>query len=342
MRTNERSTFGRFSLRKLGILLLVVALAASAGCTGVLDGGGSGGGDPIEHVPADQNAVIEIDADVIGDETTWRLLAAGNEEDSDVPTEAELDAAFAFVESEAGLDPRDVETVLLFGQTDEAVQNVDDPVDAAQGDDERVAFIVETDWSQEDVSAALENASESTLTEASYGPQEGVLYRVTESDDDDPTYLGVLGGGTFVFGDEASVRASLDTEYDGADSLSGDLRDAYENTRDGLVSMAVVLPEEQQGAAGAQVGEFNAMTGVYYTDGSTVGFEGRLAMGAESDAQELSQGLSILLSTYQTDETLDERTRQLLEGVEISQDGSDVVLTFESDVETLIELSESS
>lgn len=341
MRYLDRSPFGRVSVRKLGILLLVVALAASAGCTAVLDDGEGGSSDPIENVPADQNVLLEVDADVIGDETTWQLLAAGNEEESDVPTESELDDVFAVAETEAGLDPRNVERVLLFGQTDEAVQDVDDPVEAAQSDDERVGVIVETDWQRENVTRALDELSESTLTEASYDPQEGVLYRVTESDDDDPAYLGALGGGTFVFGDEASVRASLDTEYDGADSLSGDLRDAYENTRDGLVTMATVLPEEQQDSASSQVGEFNAMTGVYYTDGSTVGLEGRLAMGSDSDARQLSQGLSVGLAGFQNDDSLDPQTRQLLENVEISQDGSDVVLTAEADVETLIEASES-
>lgn len=337
----ERSAFGRVSVRKLGILLLVATLAVSAGCTGVLDDGGSSGGDPIDNVPADQNVLVEVDADVLDDETTWQLLAAGNEEDSDVPTETELETAFAVVEAQAGLDPGDVERVLLFGQTDEALQNVDDPVDAAQGDDERVGFIVETDWQQENVTAALEEAGESTLTEASYEPQPGVLYQVGESDDDDPAYLGALGGGTFVFGDEASVRASLDTEYDGADSLSGDLRDAYDDTRDGLVTMAMVLPEEQQDSASSQVGEFDALTAVYYTDGSSVGLEARLAMGSESDANELSQGGSMLLSTYQNDDSLDAGARQLIENVEISQDGSDVVLTFDSDVDALIEASES-
>lgn len=338
MRTRERSTFGRVSVRNLGILLLVGALAASAGCIGVLDDGG--GDDPIEHVPADQNAVVEVDADVIGDETTWQLLAAGNEEESEVPTEAELDDVFASAEAEAGLDPRDVERVLLFGQTDEAVQDVDDPVEAAQGDDERVGFVVETDWQRENVSRALEELGETTLTEASYDPQQGVLYRVTESDDD-PAYLGALGGGTFVFGDEASVRGSLDTEYAGADSLGGDLRDAYENTRDGLVTVAVALPEEQQGSTGSELGEFNAMTGVYYTDGGTVGVEGRLALGSESDAREISGGLTMRLAGYQDDPALDERTRRLLGNVEFSQDGSDVVVTYESAVETLIEAAES-
>jgi hypothetical protein len=105
--------------------------------------------------------------------------------------------------------------------------------------------------------------------------------------------------------------------------------------------MAVTLPEDQQGSAATQAGEFDALTGVDDTDDGTVGVEARLATGSEDDARQLSGGLSTGLARFQGDDSLDAGARQLLDSVEISQDGSDVVLTFESDVETLLELSES-
>jgi len=335
MSIRQRSTSGRLPLRKLGIVLLVLTLAVGAGCTSVLDDGGSGGdANLVENVPAEQNVLIEGDMDLLSDETTQRLFEESGSDGEDSPSQSEMQAGFAYVEAETGLDPRDVKRVMIFGQTDE-VTDVQNPTDTS-GENERVGILVSTDWSEDEITQAFQETSESSLEAQSYGAQEGVLYRVVESgsSQDDPAYLGVLGSGTFVIGDEAAVRSSLDTEYDGATSLSGDLLDAYENTRDGYVSAAVLVPE---GDRSSQMGEMRAMTGVYYTDGNSVGLEGRIIMGSEEEAKQLQQLVSFGMMSMQDDP----ETAQLLENLDVAQDGSDVTFTYESDVETLLEASES-
>lgn len=333
MTSHDVSTSGWLSVRKLGILLLVLSLAVGAGCTGVLDDGSSGNANLVDNVPEDQNVLVEVDMDLLEDDTTQRLFEQSGDESEEAPSQADVQAAFAYVEAETGLDPADVQRVLVFGQSDE-VTDVQNPTETAGGN-ERVGILVSTDWSQTDVTAAFQNASESSLEEQSYDAQDGVFYRLTGGEtDDDPSYLGVLGDGTFIVGDETSVRASLDTEYAGASSLSGDLRDAYENTRDGHVSAAVLIPEEDRST---QLGEMRAMTGVYYTTGDTVGFEGRLVTDSSDTAEGMKNGLDVMLAGVGDDPQMQE----LLNNLEISQSGSDVTFTYESDVETLLENAES-
>lgn len=337
MSSRERSTSGRLPLRKLGIVLLVLTLAVGAGCTSVLDDGGSSSGDAnlVENVPENQNVLIEVNMSLLSDDTTQRLLQEGEDQSDGAPSESEMEAAFSYVEAETGLDPRDVDRVMIFSQTDD-VQNVDDPTEAADEQDERVGILASTSWSQEDVTAAFQNASESALTEVDYAAQDGVLYRVEENEsDDDPSYLGVLGDGTFVLGDERSVRASLDTEYDGAASLSGDLLDAYENSRDGYVTAAVLVPEEDRSAS--QMGTARAMTGVYYTNGSDVGVETRLVMDSADNAEQIAQALEFRLQGMEDSAEYGD----LVQNLEIDNDGSDVTVTYESDVDTLLENADS-
>lgn len=350
MNVRERSTFDRLSVRKAGILLLVFALATGAGCAGVLDDGGSGGDDLVDNVPADQNVLIEVDADLFTDDTTRQLLEGGSEQRADAPNETQVQAAATLVENETGLDPRDVERVLLFGQSDEVqdaqdvrdVEDVEDSVDAAQGENDRFGVLVATDWSQENVTAAFQDATGSALAEASYDAQDGVLYRLSDDDPgDEPIYVGALGDGRIVLGDEPAVRASLDTEYAGADSLSGDLRDAYESTRDGYLSVAVSVPQEGQNGTAAEFGELRAMTAVYYADDGTVGLEGRMVLGSASDAQQFDRAIGGLLTSFRNGSSMDPETQQLLENVAVSQDGTDVVFTYESDLQELIEAAES-
>lgn len=322
---------GRSTLRKLGIVLLVLALAAGAGCSGIT-GGDGGGGDAnlLENVPQEQNVLIEIDMDLLTDDTTQQLMQEGGDE-GEAPSEQDLDEGFSEIEEETGLDPRDVHRVLVFGQTDD----VADPM-ASSGANEQVGILVSTDWSVEELNEAFQGEGDSELEEQDY-EESGVFYRVSDEGDDDPTYLGVLGGGTYVLGDEASVRASLDTEYAGAGPLDGELVDAYESTSDGLVTMAMLMPQDEQVGGTSQFGEIRAFTGVYYTSGSDVGLEGRLIFASADDAQQFQQLVQFAMMGAQDDPELAE----LMNNLDVSQDGTDVTFTFESDVETLVEASDS-
>lgn len=329
----------RTTLRKLAVALLAMSLVAGAGCSGTVlggsGGGGSGGADLVEYVPANQNVVMEFDMAIMQDGTTQELLAASED---DAASQDDLDESLSQFEAETGLDPSGFNSLLVYGQTEGVTTSVEG------ASDENVGIVVDTDWSTEEVMSAIES-NDSTTLEAQEYAESGVLYQlVGSSTDDEETYLGVHGDGVFVFGTESQVRNSLDVTYADGEALSGTLREAYENTRDGYLTFAMTMPEDANTGSGmgaSMAQDVEALTGVYYTDGNSVGMEGRIVMSSESSAQELSRGMGMLLTTYSSDESLDEGTRQALENLEVSQSGTDVTFTYESDVETLIEASES-
>jgi hypothetical protein len=330
----------RTTLRKLAVALLAMSLVAGAGCSGTVlggsGGGGSGGADLIEYVPANQNVVMEFDMAIMQDGTTQDLLAASED---DAASQEDLDESLSEFEAQTGLDPSGFNSLLVYGQTEGMTTSVED------ASDENVGIVVDTDWSTEEVMSVIESNDSASLEEQEYA-ESGVFYQFVGSSTDDgqETYLGVHGDGVFVFGTESQVRNSLDVTYADGEVLGGTLRDAYDNTRDGYMTFAMTMPEDASpgtGMGGSMTQDVEALTGVYYTDGNSVGIEGRIVMASESSAQELSRGMGMLLATYSGDDSLDEGTRQALENLEVSQSGTDVTLTYESDVETLIEASES-
>lgn len=336
MRNQLPSTPERATFRKLGILLLALALVAGAGCSGTVLGGSDGddgsGGEPIEYVPADQNVVVEFDMAIAQDPTTQRLVSEGEDE-----TESqELRESLSAFEAETGLDPSGFNSMLVYGQTDQTTTSVDEA-----SSQEDFGAIVETDWSTDELTSAIESNESVSLVEQDY-TESGVLYEVqSETDDsDEEVYLGVHGDGVFVIGTEDPVRNSLDVTYDGGNALEGELRDAYDDTRDGYVTFAMTLPEQDTGSqgslAGSMTNSLGALTGVYYTDDGTIGVEGRMGTESKDIATTLNVTIHNQLASFQDDP----QYSQALQYLEVSTDGSDLVLTYEADVETILEASD--
>lgn len=321
------------ALRKLGIALLVLSLVAGAGCASLDGNGGSSDASLVEYVPQDQTVVMEFDMAIAQDDTTQQLLAAGEEEDPE--SEAELQSSIAEFEAETGLDPGGFQSAMIYGQTDEATTSVDE---ASSEDDAGV--VVDTTWDTEEVLSALRSNESTSLTEVEYTESE-TFYRIESetSTDDSETYLGVHGDGIFVIGTENPVRNSLDVTYDGANELDGALRQAYDDTRDGYVSFAMTVPETDDAGIGASIVEsLDAVTGVYYTDGDEeVGVEGRIKTTSSDTAGLINATVQSQLRAVENDPEFAE----LVQNLEIDTDGSDLVVNYESDVQTLIEASES-
>lgn len=328
----------RTTLRKLGIALLAMALLAGAGCSGAVlggDGGGSGGADLIEYVPADQTVVMEFDMAITQDQTTQQLMAASED---DQASQEDLQQSLSEFEDETGLDPSGFNSVMIYGQSN-GVTSV-----SGASSEEDVGVLLDTEWSVEEIRSAIESNESVRLEEQDYS-ESGVFYRVVNEDstDDQQTYLGVHGDGVYVIGTEAPVRNSLDVTYADGNALSGTLREAYDNTRDGYLTFAMTMPENAGSGGGmgsSMTQDVQAMTGVYYTNGDTVGLEGRIIMSSEQSAQNLQQGVQMLLMSYGSDSQNPELA-EALQNLEVSQDGTDVTFTYESDVQTLIEASES-
>ena len=337
MSLRQAITPERTTLRKLGIVLLAFALVAGAGCSGAVLGGDGGGGSSdealIEYVPEGQTVVMSFDMAVMEDQTTMELLASSED---DQASQEDFQESMTEFEAETGLDPSGFNSMLIYGQDTGMSTSVD------SSSQEDVGIVVDTEWSTDELMSAIESNDSVSLQEQDYA-ESGSLYKVVDetSASEDDTYLGVHGNGVFVLGTEGPVRNSLDITYADGSALSGTLREAYDNTRDGYMSFAMTMPEDS-GSTGSGMGsqmtsDIQAMTGVYYTSGDTVGLEGRIIMSSEQSAQRLSQGVQMLMTSYSQDPEM----ATVVENLDVAQDGSDVTFTYESDVQTLIEASES-
>lgn len=360
LRTPDRST-----LRLFGIALLVLALVAGAGCAGLSDDAGGNATDAngtnvsdaelgtatlIDHVPAEQNVVMYTNLSITEDETTREFFRASEDEAEEQAEEQqsledvqreEFQQSLDEFENETGLDPREFNEIMLFGQYDEG--SLSEPFASSDTEDERVGYIANTGWSTEELMAAVESNDSITIESLDY-QESGVLYELTsteENGEEDPLYVGILAEGTYVMGTESPVRASLDTVYADGDALSGTLRDAYNRTEDGYVKVAFTLPEDQAPGTTSASNQFvqnaEAVSGAYYTEGEELGFEGRLTMSSEDVATQIKAGADIYLAQARQDA----ENAEAIEPLSVEQEGSDVTFDYSADVETLVELVES-
>ncbi|GAB3689660.1 hypothetical protein GCM10028857_25250 [Salinarchaeum chitinilyticum] len=366
----------RSTLRKLGIALLVLGVIAGAGCTGIASDGGNGtdpngtaasgtnaagttasganasleGVSLIDHVPAEQNLVIHVNGSIAEDATTQAFLQAGGEaaeQQSEATPEqtpedvdgAELQGSLDEFEESTGLDPREFEEAIYFGQFDDVPESVE-----AADAEEQFGLIANTGWTTAELTDAIES-NDSIEMEALDYEESGVFYELTnaENDAEDPLYLGLLGDGAYVLGVESTVEGTLDVAYADGDALSGTLRDAYDDTRDGFATVAMTIPEDEN-AGGATTGpgaeisnNMEVLTGTYYTEDGEIGVEGRITMSSENYATQLSATASIFVTQAEQNED----APAALQHLEIEQDGNVVIVNYGSDVETLIDLTDS-
>lgn len=202
-------------------------VSATAGCTGLLDDDDDERDEDLaSDAPADATLLAHLDVAAVAADDAADVLADFGVADPD----RVADATASF-EARTGLDPLEASEVLLFGEAD---------LDDADSDTwARLDVVVESDWSEADVVSSLEEATDLEYESTTYA-DESVLYEPTEEADDDaePPSLGDLGGGRFVVGDGAGVRDSLDVRYGDADSVSGLIRDAYDDARGAQLTVA--------------------------------------------------------------------------------------------------------
>jgi hypothetical protein len=201
------------------------------------------------------------------------------------------------------------------------------------------AAIVTTSWSESELVSELENQSDANLTESTYA--DATLY--TQNGDQ---YVGVLGDGRFVFGPRAPVEDVLDVASGNGSAVGGDLRDAFEDTRDGHVRFASEVrndqvPTDELDETGAVSNanifdEVDVVSGAMYTDGDTVGTDVSMTVGDESTAENL-RGVTIGAVSY---------ARQSLNGTQyhayvsqenmsVSRSGTSVTLSSTNGVDSL-------
>lgn len=316
------------TVRSALLLVAVLAMVATAGCTGFL-GGDDQHGDPVDSVPEGQDMLLHVDMAVMEDETTATI---GDELAQSETSQEDFQDALDQFENETGLDPRGVSEVLMYGNSSQ----ISDPT--APTSQEEFGFVVHSSWSEDELVSSINEEEDGELQQTSY-QGEDVLYEPTGAmaEDQDALYLGVLGDGAYVLGTENAVKGSLDVEYGDASSLSGPLRDTYDDSRDGYVTFAMVMPEQSSGMAGGGMGggvaeNLETVSAVYYTEGSDVGVEARISTTDSQTANDLQGAVSLMLSQYGSQ---DSPYSDLLNQVEVEADGSAILITFQQDAQEL-------
>jgi len=336
---------------------------------------GSDDTDSIEQVPDGVDTVASFDASVLEDEKTNRLYVAAynatvgaamedaeNESDEREtemrpgasPAEmvpANASAALDKVENESGLDPRAVDEVVVFQQHRE---NYTQP--------QYSGAIVHADWNESAVVDAVSNSSEQTYVNTTV---DGVtVYKpeaTEESEEEDEISFGapepeqwvaVLDDGEYVFGTEQAVNDTIQVAVGEADPVDGDLRSAYDDTKDGYFRYAqrsqnvnVTRINQTMGqrtglnvTAYAQAyNDLHVTSGSYYLTDDGLGFQSRTLTNSTDtarDVQDLTQGFISIQAGAIQNETIENELRS----TEVSRDGTTVTVTRETSMETAVKL----
>lgn len=362
---------------KVAVAVAFLAIGGVAAAQiGALDGVvGSDNTDAIERVPDGVDTVATFDASVLEDEKTNRLYvtaynatvgaAMDDTENETDETEAEMgpgpspgemvpanaSAALDEVENESGLDPRAVDEVVVFQQHRE---NYTQP--------QYSGAIVHADWNKSVVVDAVSNSTDETYVNTTvngvtvYQPE-----ATEESDEDDEIGFGapepeqwvaVLDDGEYVFGTEQAVNDTIQVAVGEADPVDGDLRSAYDDTKDGYFRYAqrsqnvnVTRINRTMGqrtglnvTAYAQAyNDLHVTAGSYYLTESGLGFQSRTLTNATDtarDVQDLTQGFISIQAGAIQNETIENELRS----TDVSRDGTTVTVTRETSMETAVKL----
>jgi len=361
---------------RVAVVAAFVAVVAVGGVAaaqmGALDGvTGSQDSALLEPVPDDVDSVAVFDGSVIESDTAERLYATGynatvgsvdesesddaNETDEETfettsPVEmvpANLTGAFDEVENESGLDPRAVEQVTVYSQRQ---ANFTSP--PYQG------AIVEADWDKSDVIDAVSESANRTYRNTTV---DGVTVYKPEAEDEEDNvtsfgppepdqWVAVFDEDEYVFGTEQAVADAVDVEADEAEPVDGDLRRAFDDTRDGYLryaqssqSVNVTRINQTMGqSTGLNVtayaeayNDLHITSGTYYItdDGETLGTESRVLTNSTDtarDVKDLAQGFISIQAGAIQNETLETELRE----TDVTRDGTTVTVSRETDVET--------
>lgn len=306
-------------------LLAVALLAVTAGCVGALDDGETddGGGEFVEYAPAGSQVLVHVDGELLHDDETQTLVdravaATGTETTSEQLLEEAT--------NETAVDPTAIDRILVFGEEAD-----DDP------DGDSVGIVVATDWSESELSTLLgEGGGEyETSTHADH-----TIY--TDTTGQDPAYVGVIEDGTYVLGDEASVKAALEVANGGTESVSGPIREEYDAASGGLTTMVVAVPEDDSRSAGQAVDQFDGVevvSSTYDTPDGSIRTDVTYVFSNRSSASEAADELRSELDRSRSD-TDAEAAAELLENVAIETDDDRVSIVYENDVDSYVRMIE--
>jgi hypothetical protein len=288
------------------------SVAAVAGCAGALSGDDAGAS--FDAVPADATFVATVDAERVLDDETLRNRVADSMEGgnpltgSTVSVQGMLDG----IESELGLDPRDIRELVAFGR------------------ESSLGLLVDAGWNEDAVTTAIED-QRGELASTTHAGQP--VYEAAD------TAVGVLPDGRYAVGVPAVVRETIDVAAGDADAVSGDLRTAFEDAPEGYLRFAFELPagmapDEQAGVASLPLEGVEYGYGALSRDGDTRGGELTVETASSDTASAIVSALEAGLATARKQvaendrlaETFDGDATAVLDATSVAQDGSTVTL----------------
>ncbi|WP_436927421.1 hypothetical protein [Halosimplex amylolyticum] len=264
---------------------------------------------------------------------------------------ANLSAALDETENQTGLDPRAAEEVTFFEKQRE---NYTQPRYAGA--------VVHADWTE---SAVVEAASNNSDTEYENTTIDGVtVYQPVENESEDEDelsfgppepeeWIAVLDDGEYAFGTQQAVNDTIAVAVGDADPVDGDLRSAYEETRDdGYVRYAqrsqnvnVTRINQTMGqrtglnvtAYAEAYNDLHVTSGSYYIADDKLGVESRILTNSTEtarDVADITQGFISIQAGAIQNETLETQLRS----TNVTQDGTTVTVSRETPVDTAAKL----
>lgn len=304
------------------ILLIGVA---SAAC------GGNSGGDASENlVPQRANIVGNIDLDRFLDEIDFDLerIIQSLPSDSLVGTEG-IDKLF-------GIDPTspagffgDVRRLGIFGEAD------------AAGESEYFGLVLYGNFDETAFITKLESISGTDLVQETYKGSN--VY--SPPDETEEFRLSVLDSGTVAVGTGGALNDIIDLWVGDADPASGPLTDALNDLGDGIFAFAAEAPQDAFADAlnGEDLGSFPGLDDLpisldFISALEFVGLGGDVNNDTldftinmdftNQEAAESLEGIVSGIASLAAGFSPDQRTKDLLAGLVVAQDGSRLIITF--------------
>jgi hypothetical protein len=322
-------------LRTGAALSGLATLGSLAGCAGLLNSENARTGEQLTGVPESADAAAHADAAaVIDDDGAQRVVDAMlgvQAEKSWYSGPEDFEGMLSTVEDETGLDPEGVETVTPFFEW-----GSESSFGTVSPDFHGVLF--EADWAADAVVDSLE-ASHDDYEETDHAGQP-----VYEPDFERGTWFGVVADGEYVIGSEDAVKDAIDVEHDDEDSMDEDLRTAYADTRSGPIGFVGTVPSDLLPDTTGPDDQFDltvldgveTVAGAVYENGDNRGVETTFAAEDEETAEDLASLLDGLFS-FASDQAGDGAIGSELDAVEVGQDGTDVIVSYEASVAELVD-----
>ena len=328
----------RSFLQAAGGLAAVAAAGSTAGCLDAVPF--IGGGGQLAAVPEDSSAIMYANVDTVREDegvqtvTNAYLSARSESEWYDGPEDYE--EALDEFEDDADLDPEGLHELVAFAEYGGDYGLVNNDYTAA---------IMEADWEIDDVIDSLEESNGVEYDEDEHSGQP--FY---EPEEDYASFAGVLSDDRIVVGQEDAVEDAIDADQGEDDGIDDELSGAYSDTRSAAVQYASVMPDpgeydnvpETYGYGEEEVDlgvleDVTTVAGSVYAEGDTRGIAVTMAADDEDAASDLADVTEGVLA-YAEENTYNETAVDLIGDVEVSEDGTDVTVSFEKSVGELEDL----